>query len=601
MDDRQVAELLQAALNQHNAGDLNNAESAYRRVLVERPTNADALHLLGVATAQRGRPDLALPLLQQAITILPTFAAFHLHLGEVLAVLNRHEEALVSFRRTIELNPREGLAHHAAGLSLFALNRIPEATERFRIAAELAPNDGIRLGNYGYALMRIGRGGDAVPVLRRATELAPGIASVWMQYAEALWRLQRYDEALPPARRAAALAPNDARVLVMLGNALQTLALFAEAADAYRRAIQLDPNLFDPQGNLALTLLKMGRAKEALAIYDQIGARWPDAADAIANRSLALLTLGDLERGFADYEARWRTAAITPYRFQQPRWDGSDPSGKTILLMNEQGLGDTIHFVRYATLLAKRGAKTIVACPPVLRAVIETVQGVDGVVDDKAVGGGTVTGGDVPQFDFYAPLSSLPGLFKTTLATIPARVPYISADPQRVERWRERLAGDAGNFKVGIVWAGTAAHVNDRSRSAPLAAFAPLAGIEGVTFYSLQKGPPAAQIASPPAGMKVVALGDELRDFADTAALLEVLDLLISVDTSVVHIAGALARPVWTLLAAGPDWRWMLDREDSPWYPTMRLLRQPQPGAWPPVMEGVAAELKGLVARKEKA
>jgi len=594
MDERQVAELLQTAVNQHNAGDLASADAAYRRILGERPNNADALHLLGVLHGQRGHPELGLPLLQRAIAILPDFQQFHLHLGQTLEALNRHDDALVALKRALELNPRDVEARHAAGSSLFSLNRLVEAIEQFRIAAELAPQDGVRVGNYGYALALAGRPADAIPVLRRAAELAPNVAGVCMQLGEAVWRCQRYDEALPLAQRATVLAPDDPRVHVLLGNALQTLARFQEAADVYRRVMELDPNNFDAPSNLALTLLKMGRAKQAMAMYDEVCARWPERADAVANRSLALLTLGDYERGFADYEARWRTPSVAKYQFAQPRWNAADAAGKTILLVNEQGLGDTIHFVRYAPLLAARGARVIVACPRELGPVIETVRGVSRVVADKPLGGGA-------KFDYYEPLSSLPGLFKTTLQNIPAEVPYVAADPKRVARWRERLAGD-DNLKVGIVWAGTAGHINDRARSASLAAFAPLAGVAGVTFYSLQKGPPASQVSASSPGMKLTALGDDLHDFADTAALLEVLDLLISVDTSVVHLAGALARPVWTLLAAGPDWRWLLDREDSPWYPTMRLFRQPEPGAWEPVMVRIAAELQELVAnRKEKA
>jgi len=588
MDQRQVAQTLQTALNQHNAGDLASAEAAYRRVLAERPTEADALHLLGVLLGQRGQPELGLPLIQRAITILPNVQPFHLHLGQALAAMNRHEEALAAFTRGLQMNPRDLDARQAAGSSLFALNRPLPAIEQFRIAAELAPQDGVRMGNYGYALMHAGRPADAVPVLRRAVELAPNHAAVWMQLGEAVWKCQRYDGALPLARRAVALAPNDVRTLVLLGNTLQTLAQFDEAADVYRRAAQVAPHLFDAPSNLALTLLKMGRASEALAMYDQICARWPNSPDAIANRSLALLTLRDYQRGFADYEARWQTPTVTKYQFAQPRWNGIDAAGKTILLMNEQGLGDTIHFVRYAPLLAARGATVLVACPPALQPVIATVQGVGRVVADQPQGGGAA-------FDFYEPLSSLPGLFRTTLETIPATVPYVAADPVRVAHWRNRLASDA-NLKVGLVWAGTAGHINDRARSAPLATFAPLAAVANVTFYSLQKGPPAAQASAPPTGTKLIPLGDDLHDFADTAALLEVLDLLISVDTSVVHLAGALARPVWTLLAAGPDWRWMLDREDSPWYPTMRLFRQPAPGAWQPMMEQVAAQLHEFVA-----
>ena len=609
MDERQVNQILHTAVAQHNAGDLAGAERAYRRILAERATNPDALHLLGVLLTQRGQPDQGLPLLQRAVTILPNFQQFHLHLGQTLAALGRHEDALAALTRAAQLDPRDIATRHATGSSLFALNRPAQAVEQFRIAADGAPNDGAVVGNYGYALLQSGRAVDAIPVLHRATQLAPNAAPVWMQLAEALWRCQRYDEAMPAARRAAQLAPQDPRAMVLLGNTLQTLAMFADAADAYRRAMQLDPRAFDPPSNLALTLLKMGRAEEALAIYDQVCARWPDNADALANRSLALLTLGRYERGFAEYEARWRTAWIGQYRFEQPRWDGADPAGKTVLLMNEQGLGDTLHFVRYAPLLADRGATVLVAAGPELRSVIETVRGVARVVTERALRGEIVTlGDDVPRWDCYAPLSSLPGLFKTTLETIPADVPYVGVDEARVARFRKLLAagrgggggGDNANFKVGIVWAGTAGHINDRARSASLAAFAPLAAVPGVTFYSLQKGPPAAQASSPPPGMTLVALGDELHDFADTAALLESLDLLISVDTSVVHLAGARAKPVWTLLAAGPDWRWMLARSDSPWYPTMRLFRQPQPGAWRPVMEQVADELRALVARRRK-
>jgi len=599
MDERQLNQLLQTAVAQHNAGDLASAEAAYRRILAERPTNPDALHLLGVVLAQRGQPAQALPLLQRAVTILPNFQQFHLHLGQTLAALKRHEEALAALTRAAQLDPREIETRHAMGAVLFALNRPAPAVEQFRVAAEVAPQNATVVGNYGYAIVQSGRPADAIPVLRRATELGPNAAAVWMQLAEALWRCQRYDEAMPVARRAAMLAPNDTRAFVLLGNTLQTLAMFADAADAYRRAMQLDPNAFDPPSNLALTLLKMGRAAEALAIYEQVCARWPNNHDALANRSLALLTLGQYARGFADYEARWQTLWVGRYNFAQPRWDGSDLAGRTILLMNEQGLGDTIHFVRYAPLLAARGATVLVACGPELRPVIETVKGVARVVPDTALrGDAAALGEDIPRWDVYAPLSSLPGLFKTTLETIPTDVPYVGVDAQRVARFRERLGGDA-TFKAGIVWAGTAGHINDRARSTMLAAFAPLAGVAGVTFYSLQKGPPAAQASSPPPGMTLVPLGDELHDFADTAALLESLDLLISVDTSVVHLAGARARPVWTLLAAGPDWRWMLGRADSPWYPTMRLFRQPQPGAWQPVMEQVAGELRDQVARKE--
>jgi tetratricopeptide (TPR) repeat protein len=602
MDERQVAQLLQEGVARHNAGDLAAAETTYRRILTERPTNADALHLLGVLHGQRGRPDLGLPLIQQAITLNPNFGPFHTHLGDTLSAVGRPVDALDAYGRAVQINPRDVDARHGAGSSLFKVGRIADAIEQFRLAAELSPGDGAKVGNYGYALVQAGRFQEAIPILNRAVQMAPNVHTVWMQLAEAHWRQKDYDAALPPAHRAVTMAPNDSRALVLLGNTLQTLARFPEAADVYSRAMQIDPAAFDAPSNLALVLLKMGRARESLDMYEQVAARWPNAADALANRSLALLTLGRFERGFAEYETRWQTASSGKYRFTAPKWDGSDPHGKTILLMNEQGLGDTVHFVRYATLLAARGARSVVACPPALRELIMTVKGVSEIVEERPTGqpGEIVTlgGGDL-RYDCYAPLSSLPHLFKTTLETIPADVPYVAADATRLAHWRHALADDA-NLKVGLVWAGPPIQLNDRARSMSLQMLAPLTAVEGVTFYSLQKGAPASQASSPPAGMRIVSLGDQLKDFADTAALLDVLDLLISVDTSVVHVAGALARPVWTLVAAGPDWRWMLDRDDSPWYPTMRLFRQAESGQWPPVIDRVASALREFVVSKKE-
>jgi hypothetical protein len=239
--------------------------------------------------------------------------------------------------------------------------------------------------------------------------------------------------------------------------------------------------------------------------------------------------------------------------------------------------------------MAARGASVRVAIATELRPVIATVAGIHHVY---------VGGEKMPRVDYFAPIASLPHIFRTTIETIPANVPYVSTEPDRVARWRERLADAADAVKVGIVWAGTPLHQNDRSRSCKLSDFAPLAGVANVRWYSLQKGPGAAQLSNQPAGMNITALGDDLNDFGDTAALLDCLDLLISVDTSPVHLAGALARPVWTLVARGPDWRWMLDREDSPWYPTLRLFRQTVSGQWSDVFERVKAALEQFAAGK---
>jgi Flp pilus assembly protein TadD len=589
MRPQEIQQLLETGLSHHQAGRADEADAIYRRVLAAQPDNHDALHLLGMLEAQRGRHEQALALLRRATAIVPAFAPFHLHLGQTLATMGRHEEAIVSYARAVDLDPRDPLARCDAGISLMMLGRVAHAVDQLRIASELAPNDPVLLANYGFGLGKMGRLDEAIAILARAVAQGPQHPGPWTQYAEMLWRRGRYDEAVAPARRGVELAPTDPRALVLLGNTLQTVAGFGEAAELYRRAAGLEPNNPDAPSNLALTLLKMGEAQAALEMYEQVLTRWPTHTDALANRSLALLTLGNLRRGFLEYEARWKSPLLRKYNFPQPLWDGSDPSGKTILLVSEQGLGDTIQFVRYAPLVAARGAQVLLLCAADLQPLMQTIEGIAAIFTPAD---------ELPPFDAYAPLASLPGLFDTMLETIPAQVPYLRADADRIAKWRARL-GDANVLKVGIVWGGSPAHQNDRSRSCTLADFAPLSEVEEVVLYSLQKGAAAAQVASPPA-MRFFHLGEELNDFSDTAAVLECLDLLIAVDTSVVHLAGALARPVWTLLARGPDWRWMLERDDSPWYPTMRLLRQPRPGAWKPVFERAKSDLADLVHAQRK-
>ncbi len=588
MTGQEILNLLQTALAHHNAGRRAEAEPLYRRVLEIDPGNHDALHLLGVLLTQSGRVEDAIPLLSKAVAIHPQMVEFHRHLADALGMAGRYPQALTSYQNALQLNPRDPLSRAGAGAVLLNAGRFNDAVEQIRIAAELQPGDPGALGNFGTALSRAGRFADAVNVLSRAVMMGPNVASVWMQYAEALWRLDRLEEALRAARRSLELNPNDALAHVLHGNVLQVMAEFEQAVEAYRTAAKLHSNSHDALNNIGLTLLKMGEATEALKVLEDAVQRWPQSSDVRANRSLALLTLGDLEHGLPEYESRWQSPAFAKLpRQSKPRWDGSELGGKAILLEGEQGMGDTIQFVRYAPMVAARGGHVIVMCGTPLHKIVSTVDGVSGVVAK----------GMLPLFDVHLPLASLPFVFRTTLESIPATVPYVRSDAARVEAWRKRLADDA-NFKVGIAWAGSPGHQNDRSRSTTLAAFAPVLAVEGATLYSLQKGDATRQIEAARENQRVIPLGHELNDFSDTAALLENLDLVISVDTSIVHLAGALARPVWTLLPRGPDWRWMLDREDSPWYPTMRLFRQERVGDWAGVFERVARELGKLITAR---
>jgi hypothetical protein len=300
---------------------------------------------------------------------------------------------------------------------------------------------------------------------------------------------------------------------------------------------------------------------------------------------MAWLLLGDYERGWAEYEWRWRTGEMHLPSFAQPRWDGAPLGGRTVLLYAEQGLGDALQFVRYAPLVRQRGGRVIVACRAPLLRLLAGCAGIDRLADQA---------GDLPAFDVYAPLLSLPHLLGTTLATVPAAVPYLHADPALVERWRGELAAGPA-FRVGIGWQGSPLHPADRRRSVPVSFFRPLAAVPGVRLYSLQKGTGAEQLGGPHGRFPAEDLSPRLADFADTAAVMKNLDLVITVDTALAHLAGALGLPVWVALPFAPDWRWLTGRDDSPWYPTARLFRQPRAGAWAEVFGALAAELRRLV------
>ena len=309
------------------------------------------------------------------------------------------------------------------------------------------------------------------------------------------------------------------------------------------------------------------------------------------NLSLALLLSGDFAGGWEEYEWRWKMKNNDGRNYSCPLWQGEDIVGRTINLHVEQGFGDTIQFIRYAPMVMQRGAKVIVECQPQLVRLLASVEGLAHITDRTA---------SSIYFDMHAPLLSLPRIFSTTLKTIPCHVPYLSADRVLVAKWRQKIEPLPGRFRVGLVWAGNPTHGNDRNRSCALVDFALLAKIPNVIFYSLRKDEGAEQCENPPHEINLVDLTRDIADFADTAALMDNLDLIISVDTAVAHLAGALGRPVWTLLPFVPDWRWLLDRRDNPWYPTMRLFRQSKPGNWRGVMADVANALREYVVNSEQ-
>lgn len=461
--------------------------------------------------------------------------------------------------------------------------RLDEAEAHFRRAVELDPDCGAAHSNLANALREQGRLGEALTHLRRALECDPGLTEAGLNLAVVLEEQGSLEEAEARLREVLRRRPAHPVALNNLGSVLKKLGRLEEARACLQEVLARQPGWALAHNNLGAVLEQMGHWKEAERRYEE-ALRWdPGLADAHANLAMVRLLQGDFERGWPEYEWRWKLRGTAPRACHGPRWDGAPLGGRTILLQAEQGLGDTIHYVRYAALVAGRGGRVALECPPRLCELLRSAPGVERVVSYHD---------PLPVCDTHAPLASLPGIFKTTLETIPNQVPYLRVAPERVERARRRI-GDWGNRrKIGLVWAGSPWNKNDRNRSIRLSALAPLARVGGVAWFSLQRGPQAAELWSAPQGLKLINLEKDQGDLTETAAAILGLDLLIAVDTMIAHLAGALARPVWVLQPFAPDYRWLLNREDSPWYPTMRLFRQPAPGQWEPVIERIVKELE---------
>jgi tetratricopeptide (TPR) repeat protein len=469
------------------------------------------------------------------------------------------------------------------GVEAARKGRLAEAEAHFRRAVELDPGCAQAHCNLGNALREQGRLEEALRHLTRALERQPGLAEAGLNLAVVLEEQGRLEEAEKRLREVLERCPEHPVALNNLGSVLKKLGRLEEARACLERALARAPGLAHAHNNLGAVLEQMGRWEEAERRYDE-ALRWdPQLADAHANRAMVRLLKGDFERGWPEYEWRWKLRGTAPRDGRSPRWDGSPLGGRAILLQAEQGLGDTIHYVRYAALVAGRGGRVVLECPPRLCELLRSAPGVDRVISCQD---------PLPLCAAHAPLASLPGLFRTTLETIPNQVPYLHVASQRVEAARRRIGEQAGRRKVGLVWAGSPWNKNDRNRSIRLAELAPLAGLAGTAWFSLQRGPQAAELWSAPQGLTLTNLEKDRGDLTDTAAAILCLDLVIAVDTMIAHLAGALARPVWVLQPFAPDYRWLLHREDSPWYPTMRLFRQPAPGQWQPVIERIVKELQ---------
>jgi len=516
----------------------------------------DALYAAAVIAWRERRRDEAIRLIDEALRLKPDFAGALSMGGYMLAECGKPEPAARFYRRALELDPSLVVAHVNLGKLLFAAGRFAEALASFAAATALAPRD----------------------------------ADAWCSRAGALRELGRLEESVGAAERALELRRDFPEAAINLGNALLKLDRAEEALKAYSRASVAGPCLARAQLGQALAARSLGRFAEAMAAFgaaEALGSR-----EAVAGKGCLLLTLGDFEHGLAGYEARWlkgkSLADALGTRFQT--WRGPGAEAKRVLVLNDHGLGDTIQFFRYLPMMAAAGVDATFVCPPRLRRLLSSKT--------------KVRFADRPperdHFDAQIAISSLPYAFGTRLETIPGAVPYLAPESALRDLWAKRIGAEG--FKVGIVWQGNPDPEADRARSTPLAALAPLAEVAGVRLISLQKGFGEEQLANLSPSMRVERLGADFDAgadaFVDTAAAMACLDLVVACDTSIAHLAGALAVPVWVALKSDSEWRWLTERADSPWYPTMRLFRQSRRGVWRDVFEAMARELAPLVERR---
>ncbi|MGA9004452.1 MAG: tetratricopeptide repeat protein [Pseudolabrys sp.] len=592
----------------------NDALLSFERAIAARPGYSEAINNRGNALVELGRHEEALASYEQALSHRPAYPDALVNRGQCLAKLNRHDEALASIERALSYQPRHAAALKERGHLLRDRKQLAEALNCYEQALAIAPDDAVTHANRGLVLRDLKRFNEAFTAYDRALALKPDYVEVVVARGNVFYELHAYDQALAEYERALEMQPDFAFGFNNRGNALNAMGRHDEALASYEHALALKPDYTEAHNNRGNALLDLNRPEEALADYESAVAHKPQAfalvnrgsalryldrteealdsfdraialdpelAEAHWNKALLCLALGDFERGWAGYEWRWRGATdLTSRGFRQPQWRGEDLTGKTILLHAEQGFGDSIQFVRYVPLVARRGAKIVLELPDSLVPLIGRVDGVIGMCR---------RGDALPQFDVHCPLLSLPLAFGTTIETIPASVPYLHAPAERVEKWRARFA-DLERPRIGLVWSGKPSHKNDHNRSIALSQLEPLLSLAGVQFVSLQREYRDSDLPVLNR-LPVLRIDDALTDFAETAAAIGELDLVIAVDTAVAHLAGALGKPLWLLVSHIQDWRWLVQRTDSPWYPSARLFRQPRIGEWDVVIAGMGHEL----------
>ncbi|MGE5506485.1 MAG: tetratricopeptide repeat protein [Actinomycetota bacterium] len=557
-------------------------ERRLEQALAQRPDDA-ALHLhLARVRLATNRLDPALAAATRAAQLAPADAAAQLVLAECCRRLGRGDDALRALRAATALAPDRVEGWAGMGDLLLLAGKVAEAVEAYRRAAALSPRDPRPARALGAALARLGQHEESVAAFRAAAAADPTLVETLNSIGVSLDALGRRDEAVCALKSAALLAPESASVQDNLGNALLSTGQSREAEACHRRALALGSTSANSWSNLGNALHRQGRLEESEAAYRRAIQLAPSNAKFRTNLALTLLLEGKFAEGWHEYEWRWRDHPGVPAYLRDKPWRGEDMPDGTLLLQAEQGYGDTIQFIRYVPLLRRKVGRLVLACQPELLRLMGTVAGLDAVVPETR---------PPAEFDAAITLMSVAGIFGTDLGNIPGGVPYLSPPPGA----GVRLPPGKG-LKVGIAWAGRPTHGDDWNRSIPARLLEPLLAVPGVTFYSLQRGAVAERLGRP-AGRRLIEVADSCADFADTAAVVDALDLVISVDTAVVHMAGAMGKPVWLLLPPVPDFRWLMSGDTTPWYPSLRLFRKAFDGSWEPVL----ARLAGLLREKAEA
>ena len=531
-----ISRFFEQAIQHHQAGQLEQAKKKYQEILDTNPQHADSSHLLGLVEYQYGNYMKAIEHIQQAVLISPKQPVFLNNLGNVLKEMGELDRSVQAYQQALEIAPDDAEIHNNLGVTLKEMGELDRSVQAYQQALEINPQYAEAHNNLGNVLKEMDQLDESIHAYQKALKINP-------QYVE---------------------------VYNNLGNVLKEMDQLDESIHAYQKAIQIQPDYVEAHINLGVVLREQVRLKESIQAHQQAIQIQPDYDEAHINLAITFLLQGQLTAGWKEFE--WRRSRKRD--FKRPLWDGTPLNGKSILIYAEQGFGDTIQFVRYIDLLPDANTIIIVFCQPELKTLFKSMDRIDTLV---------TKGEDIPNSDVHVPLLSLPYMFNTTLNTIPARIPYLYPNPKADSVFH--LDG-SHDLKIGIVWAGRPTHADDNNRSIDLKWFKCLLDIRNCEFFSLQVGERREDIKQHGHHRTIKDLGKQFTDFHHTALAILQLDLVISVDTAVAHLAGALGKEVWTLLPFVPDWRWMLDRSDSPWYPSMTLFRQQETGGdWSPVFE----------------